>query len=241
MLYKTRGIVLHSLPYNDKYMIITIYTEEFGRTAYLVASARGKKTNVSRLVLQPLAVLDLEVEHQNSRDIQRIKEAKPCQLLTQLRYHPVKNAITLFLSEVLFRIIQEREANRPLFDFLFRSISWLEIADAGVANFHLTFLLQLATYLGIRPSNKSFLENSYFDLQNGVFTKTVPTHTNFLSKHDSIVFERLMRMSYENMSLYAFTRQERTNIIRHILDYYRLHLPDFPEIKSLPIMQSLFD
>ena len=241
MLHKTKGIVLHSLPYNDKYMIVTMYTEEFGRMTYLTANARSKKNNVSRSLLQPLSVLDLEVEHQNNRDLQRIKEARSGLIMPQLRYHPVKNAITLFLSEVLYRTIQEKEANHALFDFLCRSVMLLEIADTGVANFHLTFLLQLSAYLGIRPGNKSYRANSYFDLINGVFSETIPPHGNFLSKNDSIVFERLMRMNYENMALYTFTRHERAAIIRHILEYYRFHLADFPEIKSLAVMQSLFD
>jgi len=241
MLHKTKGIVLHSLPYNDKYMIVTMYTEEFGRMAYLTTNARSKKANVSRSLMQPLSLLDLEVEHQNNRDIQRIKEAKSGLITTQLRFHPVKNTITLFLSEVLYRTIQEKEANQALFDFLCHSIRMLEIADAGVANFHLTFLLQLSAYLGIRPGNKSFKVNSYFDLVNGVFSETIPVHNNFLSKNDSIVFERLLRMNYENMALYTFTRHERAAIIRHILEYFRFHLADFPEIKSLAVMQSLFD
>jgi DNA repair protein RecO (recombination protein O) len=222
-------------------MIVTIYTEVFGRIAYLTANARSKKTKVSRALLQPLSVLEMEVEHQNTRDIQRIKEAKSGLILLQIHYHPVKNAIVLFLSEVLYRIIQEKEANHPLFDYLYRSIKWLEIVDMGVANFHITFLLQLSAYLGIRPESKTYQPDSYFDLRNGVFTKKIPEHSDFLSKNDSLVFERLLRMNYENMALYTFTRQERTVIIHHIIDYYRLHLSDFPEIKSLFVMQSLFD
>ena len=196
---------------------------------------------MSRSLLQPLSVLELEVEHQHNRDIQRIKEAKPGFVFTQLYFHPVKNTIALFLAEVLYRIIQEKEANHALFDFLYRSIKWLDIADAGAANFHLTFLLQLSAYLGIRPANKSFIPGSYFDLVNGIFLNTPPNHCNYLDKNDSIIFDRLLRMNFENMALYTFTRQERTTIIRHILEYYRLHLSDFPEIKSLAVMQSLFD
>ena len=241
MLHKTRGIVLHGLPYNDKYRIVTVYTEMFGRVAYMVADTRGKKNRVSLSLLQPFSMIDMEVEHLNNRDIQRIKEVKSNHVTAQLHYHPVKNAITLFLSETLYRIIQEKEANLPLFDFLYRSVKWLEITDVGAANFHLAFLLQLSAYLGIRPSNKSYKAGYFFDLMNGVFSEIAPDHDRFLDKNDSLVFERLLRMNYENMSLYTFTRHERTRIIQHIIEYYRLHLSDFPEIKSLAVMQSLFD
>ena len=241
MLHKTKGIVLHCLPYNDKYVIVTMYTEDFGRMAYMTANTRSKKTNISRSLLQPLAVMDLEVNHQNNRDIQRIKEAKSGLITTQLRYHPIKNVVTLFLSEVLYRVIQEKEANHGLFDFLCRSIKWFEIADAGIANFHLTFLLQLAAFLGIRPNHKTYKADTYFDLRNGIFSASIPQHENYLGIPESLVFERLLRMTYENMSLYSFTRQERVTIVRQIITYYQLHLAAFPEIKSLAVMQTLFD
>ena len=68
-----------------------------------------------------------------------------------------------------------------------------------------------------------------------------PMHRHYLNKVESAFFSRLLRISFENMSLYGFSRQERARIIHRILEYYRLHLPDFPEIKSLSVMQSLFD
>ena len=77
MLHKTKGIVLHTLPYNDKYMIITVYTEEFGRIAYMVTNSHRKKAKIPHAFLMPLSVLDMEVEHLNNREIQRICEAGP--------------------------------------------------------------------------------------------------------------------------------------------------------------------
>ena len=76
MLYKTQGIVLHSLPYKEVYTILHIYTKDFGRVSYMVARKRGKRSSVSQALFMPLSVLDLEVEHQNKRDIQRIKEER---------------------------------------------------------------------------------------------------------------------------------------------------------------------
>lgn len=240
MLHKTKGIVLHTLPYNDTYIIINMYTKDFGRVSYMTPSVRGKRAKVARALLLPLSILDMEVEHLNNKDIQRIKEAKSDYPFTQLHCHPVKNAIALFLSEILYRTIQEREFNPSLFDYLCRSIKWLEIADAGIANFHLTFLFQLSFYLGIRPDGKSYKTGCFFDLLNGIFTDHMPEHNHYLNQEESVVFERLLRINYENMAIYSFTGQERTNIIRHIIQYFRLHLSDFPEIKSFAVMQSLF-
>ena len=213
MLCKTRGIVLHTIPYNDKYSIIYMYTEAFGRASYLVSRSRGKKSTVSKALFIPLSVC--------------------CD--------PVKNVLALFLSEVLFRVVKDTEPDPRLFDYLYESIHLLEYADKGIANFHMVFLLGLLHHLGIFPNMESHRVGYYFDMLNGVFTDHIPMHRHYLNKVESAFFSRLLRISFENMSLYGFSRQERARIIHRILEYYRLHLPDFPEIKSLSVMQSLFD
>ena len=225
MLCKTRGIVLHSIPYNDKYSIIYMYTEAFGRASYLVARSRGKKSSVSKALFMPLSVVEMEVEHLNKRDLHRIRETKLCYPLTDVFCNPVKNILALFLSEILFRVVKETEPDSRLFEYLFESIQLLELSDKGVANFHLVFLLRLLHYLGIYPNVESYVAGS----------------CHYLNRQESVVLARLLKISFENMSLYSFSRQDRVSVINRILEYYRLHLPDFPEIKSLSVMQSLFD
>lgn len=241
MLCKTRGIVLRSISYNDKYAIIHMYTEAFGRASYLVARSRGKKSTVSKALFMPLSVVEMEVEHLNKRDLHRIHETKLCYPLTELFCNPVKNVLALFVSEVLFRVVKETEPDPRLFEYLYESIQLLEFADKGVANFHLVFLLRLLYYMGIYPNAESYVPGTYFDMQNGVFVDCIPMHRHYLNKEESVFFARLLRISFENMSLYSFSRQDRMGVINRILEYYRLHLPDFPEIKSLSVMQSLFD
>ncbi|MDR2627834.1 MAG: DNA repair protein RecO, partial [Dysgonamonadaceae bacterium] len=122
MLCKTRGIVLHSIPYNDKYAIIHIYTESFGRVSYLVSRHRRRRTLVAQALFMPLSVLEMEVEHLNTRDLQRIRETKICYRLHRIPSHPVKNVIALFLAEVLYRVVRDPEPDARLFNYLYESI-----------------------------------------------------------------------------------------------------------------------
>lgn len=241
MLSKTRGIVLHFIPYNDKYAIIYMYTEGFGRVSYLISRNRGKKSPISKALFMPLSILEMEVDHQNKRELQRIKEVKPCFPISNIPAHPIKNVLGLFIAEILYRVVKEQEPDNRLFGFLYDSIYLLEKTEEGIANFHLVFLLNLPLYLGVFPHMETFQEASYFDMLSGTFTDQVPMHSHYLNPQESVFFARLLRISYENMSLYSFSRQNRVEIINHILEYYRLHLPEFPEIKSLAILQSLFD
>ena len=207
MLHKTRGIVLHTLPYGDKYLIVAIYTELFGRVGYLITPARRGKGGVAQALVMPLSLLELEVEHRNDRDLQRIREARSLSLPT----------------------------------FLFAAVRHLDTADAGIANFHLTFLFRLAVYLGIRPNRETYVEGRYFDLLEGIFTEEVPLHGRYLNADDSRVMARLTKMTFANMSLFAFSHTERSAILGHVLDFYRLHLPGFPELKSLEVLRALFE
>ncbi len=241
MLHKTRGIVLHSIAYNDRSSIVYMYTEGFGRVSYLVARNRGKKSAVSKALFMPLSVVDLEVEHLNKRDLQRIKEAKSSYPQVAVSCDPVKNVLALFIAEVLYRVVKETEPDPKLFTFLDDSIRMLEYSEHGIANYHLVFLLHLLYYLGIYPNADSYREGALFDLQNGIFINQIPMHRHYLQQGESLVFARLLKMSFENMGVFSFSRQDRVDIIHRIIEYYRLHLPEFPEIKSLAVMQSLFD
>jgi DNA repair protein RecO (recombination protein O) len=241
MLSKTRGIVLHTVPYNDKYSIIHVYTEFFGRVSYLAARKRGRKTMTPHALFLPLSVIEMEVEHLNTREIQRIREMKACYPLTDIPAHPVKNMVALFLAEILYRAVRTKEPDSRLFEYLYESIRWLELTEQGVANFHLVFLIHLVRYLGVYPNVESYRTGYFFDMMNGEFIIQRPEHRYHLDEAESLIFYRLLRMNYVNMAVYAFSRHDRLQIIHRILEYYQLHLSDFPEIKSLPILQSLFD
>ena len=52
---------------------------------------------------------------------------------------------------------------------------------------------------------------------------------------------QLMRMNYETMHLFTMNRLERTRCLNIMNEYYRLHLPDFPVLKSLEVLKELFD
>lgn len=241
MLVKTRGIVLHTIAYNDTYSITHIYTEAFGRASYLVPRRKGKKATLSKALFIPLSVIEMEVEHLNKRDLHRIKETRMCFPQTEIYCNPVKNIMALFLSEVLFRVVKDTEPDPNLFNYLFSSIQLLEITEEGVANFHIVFLLRLLIHLGIYPNTEDNKTNGYFDMLNGTFVGSIPSHRHFLNREESKAFGILFRISFENMSLYSFSRHERVAIINRIIEYYRLHMPEFPEIKSISVMQSLFD
>lgn len=240
MLIKSQAIVLHKVRYSDKDSIVYLYSADFGRIAYLMANQK-KKGLLSPSLFQSLSLIEYEAEHKESRSLQRIKEARCLYVLNGILQQPVKNAISLFLAEVLYRILHESERDIELFDFLRQSIEILDLCEKGTANFHLVFLIKLTRLLGFYPNLEEGRPNDYFDLQAGRFCSSMPSHNAWLKPTDALAFTKLLRMDFHNLGVFRFERKERMDILRQMLDYYRIHLGEFPDIKSLEILHELFE
>lgn len=241
MLEKTLGIVLHSVAYSDKTSIVHLYTEKYGRIAYALPQSQGRKSRLQRPLFMPFAIVDIESDYKPGRDIQKIKEVRPAEILQHIHYDPVKNAITLFLSEFLSRAIREPESNPVFFEFLLQSIRLLDIIEDGKANFHLCFLIRLSGFLGFYPNMENYHSGNYFDLLNGISSSGRPEHAYSLSPDEASDFATLMRMNYHNLHLFRFSREERMQILEHIIDYFKLHHAGFTQLKSLEVLKALFD
>ena len=54
MYEKSRGIVLHTVPYNDTLSVVQIYTEEHGRMSYMLPRGAGRAAKMARALYTPL-------------------------------------------------------------------------------------------------------------------------------------------------------------------------------------------
>lgn len=241
MQIKTTGIVLHSVKYSDSANIITMYTRQFGRVAYMVYGVNKKKSVCRAALLQPLSLVEIDVFHVPNKEIQRIKEIRIAYPFAGIPYDAFKNAIALFVSEVLFRTLRQTECDESLFQFLENSIQQLDCCTNGVSNFHLVFMLNLTLYLGFEPNRDSNSALHYFDLLNGAFLSEKPLHIHYLKPDVSVDIAALMQTDYTNMHHLNFTRKRRTEILETLVEYFRLHVPDFYGLHSLAVMKNLFD
>ena len=240
MQVKTSGIILHSLKYTDSTTIITVYTRQFGKVTYMVRGVNKKRSVNPAAILQPLFLVEMDVYHTPGKNIQRLKEMRMEHPFSGIPFDPVKNALALFISEVLFRTLRQTEPDDSLYLFIENSILQLDCTVKGISNFHLVFLLKLTRYLGFEP-NQDDEQVNYFDLMNGVFLKEKPLHTHFTLPEVSSDFIRVLNADYSNMHNLAFTRARRAGLIQSIVEYYQLHIPDFHGLHSLSVLQSLFD
>ncbi len=240
MLHKTHGIVLNTIDYNDKYFLSAIYTETLGKVTYMIPKKKSKTSRLARSFFSPLTLLNLEVEHQPSREIQRIREAHNLYPTLSIPSNMVKTSILFFLSEFLTKVLKETDDYKSIYHYISHSIRVLEEIDKGIANYHIVFILKLTRFLGFFPNFDNYKPGDIFDMINGVFVSHQTMHRHFINSEESKTLASLARINYQNMRYFTFSRQDRVNIINKMLEYYRLHLQDFPELKSLNVLHELF-
>ncbi|MES1221048.1 MAG: DNA repair protein RecO, partial [Bacteroidota bacterium] len=182
-LHKTKGIVLRTVKYGETSMIITMFTELFGLQSYLVNGVRtsSKKGSGKANLFQPTAILDLVVYHNDLKNLQRIKEFKWNYIYAQVLSDVRKNAVALFMIELLTKCLKQPEANAELFEFAEDALIHLDTSPGQVAaNFPLFFALNLAGFFGLRINDNYSEKNTILDLQDGNFTDEKPSHPYFI-------------------------------------------------------------
>ena len=144
-----------------------------------------------------------------------------------------------FLAEFLNHTLRLYQRDTALFDFVFDSICRYNSLARGQANFHLVFLVKLTHYLGFFPNLEGLDSGVCFDLENGCFVRRLPLHNNYLLPKDTIAFVHLLRLDYDTMYLFDVNRQQRNDILDHIIKYYKLHLAEFGDLRSLDVLREL--
>jgi DNA repair protein RecO (recombination protein O) len=239
MIEKTRGIILQQIRYGENSRIVQVYTERFGRLAFMVKGL-GKKSGVQRALLQPLALLELEISYKPSRNLQNIREARISVPLPDIHMQIYKASIALFISEVLSKTLTEEDTNSPLFRFLYNSVIQLDREQEITNIFHLLFLARLTQYLGFPPVNRFSGENRYFDLREGLFVPSLPTHPDFMDTENAALFSSLLDPGDKLQDFSRRTLSDKKEFLEKILLYYRIHLEGMGKIKSLDILHEVF-
>lgn len=240
MLQQSRGIVLHTLKYNDDALIAHVLTATSGTVTFMVRIAHSRRKSPVHTLFQPLALLDICWEEHPRSSMQRPKSATVAAPLMNIPYDMHKRGITMYLAEFLHHALHAEPASETLFDYIYHSILWLDAAQRGIANFHLIFLLRLTRFLGLFPEVAEVRPGMYFDLENCAFCLLPPQHPHYLQPDEAARLPVLLRLRYESMHLVPMTSTERNRFLDLIGDYYRLHCPGFPHLKSLDVLREVF-
>ena len=125
--YTARGVVLNTIKYGDKGLVVQMLTSSHGRQSFM-AQGLGSRGRSSRAALfQPLFALEYEAIESTKMQMHRFSEVHAGIVLHSIPFDVKKSTIALFMAEVLHRLVKESEANEMLFDFVWGSIEALDV------------------------------------------------------------------------------------------------------------------
>ena len=240
MLTKTPALVLHAIKYGETRLIVDMYARQHGRLSFIVSLPKSPKAKVRKQYFQPLTLLEIEADIRPKVQLQKVRDLRLAVPFATIPFDPDKCAISLFLAEFLYHALRGEQQNAPLYDYIANSLLWLDSQEDRYANFHLVFLMRLSRFLGFYPNLDHYAAGDCFDLRESTFTPQPPLHRDFLMPQEAEKIQVMMRMDFPTMHLYKMSHHERNRLLEIALRYYRLHLPDFPELKSVGVLRDLY-
>lgn len=234
MYISSKAIVLSSVRYQEKSLIVKCFTEKDGVKTYFVKNAFSKSKTQNISYFQPLTLLQIQYKEKNSSTLNYFHSINLLQPYTTIYTDFNKSIVVMFLAEILNNILQEDQHSPDLFTFLENSFIWYDMADWN-PDFHLYILFQVTKFLGFYPDD-NFTSELYFNKKEGAFTNVFSL--DCFNEEETNSFKKGLTLEIsEKRELYG---KERKNILHTIIEYYQTHQKRLKKINSLEVVSELF-
>ena len=233
MKYKSRAIALSYLKQGESSIIAKIFTEEKGLQSFIVKGVRAKKAKKKLGLFQPLQLLNINATHITKNSLQYISEISIAHNQVSDGIDMKKNFISIFVAEVISKVLLETEKDKALFKFIWEIKNDLSNFEKINQNFPLIFLIGLSEQLGFLPS-KDQIDGDYFNLEFGEFTNNQQQLNYFIKKENSYYLRKLLENKDINIPY-----KNRNEILLHLIQYYKLQHHELKNMTSHLIIESL--
>ncbi len=215
MKNSTELIILNHTKFGENSIVIHTLSQAYGRRSFLVRV--GRKSTMSLFL--PLNILEADVTENPKATLWTAAGLSVRHPLNGIRSNLYKNTMTLFMSEVLYRVVKDGAFEEGLYEWCSRSILTLDALDSDFCNFHLLFLLELAVALGFSP--------------------TLQDIAPFAGEHLKDI-RNLMQADFSQALLLPLNGETRNAICEDILRYLEFHTESRIDVRSLAVLRELY-
>ena len=196
-------------------MVLHTLSKEYGRRGFVVQSLNKKMMSM----LLPMNILGVTVADSGKSGLLPVRNLMVSCPLMGIRSNLYKNTMTMFLSEVLYRVVKEGTDEPGLYEWCEKQIMLLDAIETDFSNFHIRFLLELAIALGFSPK--------------------IDDLRPFLGDNQFII-EKFMSTSFAESMLMPLSGFLRNEICEGVLRYIEYHSESTLTINSLKVLRELF-
>ncbi len=215
MTYDENVIVLNFTKIKENMIVLHCLGQSLGRRSFLIRA--GARSQMAYYL--PLNIIGLSVSNNPKSDLWTAKPVGSEYPLNGIRGNVFKNAMSLFMAEVLYRTVKEGAKEEGLYEWCVGQIVALDSILSDFSNFHLRFLLGLCTALGFAPSSEDM--------------------SGFCGKNADAVTQ-LMTLDLAASMLVPLNGVRRSEIAYSIIKYLEFHTESAINVRSLDILHDLF-
>jgi DNA repair protein RecO (recombination protein O) len=233
MISKSKGIVIRTIKYGESSAITNVLTEQFGLVGFHIPSAFKNKGKTKISYLQPLNAVEISFNFQKTKSLQSISDIS-CLQYPDLRAFN-QQAFYQVLCELLQQIVKENEINHALFHYLYDEA--LPGMNTDLHFWQLPYvMLSILHHYGCAPNIDTYDEDSSLDLKNGIFLNVVPNLKNTADSESSAIIYEMMTRGINHLEVNSKTRQ---TVVKHLVNYYRLHIHEDFDLRSMEILTEV--
>ena len=236
-----QGIVLQSIRYGDTSLIVKVFTRSLGLRSYMVKGAFNRNSKSRAALFQNLHLINyVEAGKPNKSSLGYMKDVQLTTVYQSIPFVMNKSAILMYISELLSKTITEQEQNEPLYDFIERSMLWLDLVHQDYANFPLFFTLELTRHLGFYP--KANHESGYcFDMMEGSFSHDYPLHPYYFDAEDAQLLSQLLNTGIDETCRIPLHVSQRRSLLDGLIVFMRLHAPVMNDFHSHEVLKTVLE
>ena len=215
MKSKAELIILNHTKFGENSIVLHTLSFEYGRRGFLVKVS----PRTAMALFLPLNILEAEVTENPKSSLWFARNFVSVNPLNGIRSNIHKNTMTLFMSEVLYRVVKDQTNEDGLADWLKGQILTLDALQSDFANFHLLFLLNLCAALGFDPDLAGLAP--------------------FADKK-LIHIEALLKTPFAEALLLPLSGADRNAIAESILKYIEYHTESAVNVRSLAVLREIY-
>ncbi len=214
MVKNAELIVLHTTKSGENSLVVHTLSREYGRRSFLVRSP-GRKA----ALFLPLNILEGEVIETTKSSLYTVRGLVTRHPLLGIRNNLFKNSMTMFISEVLYRIVKDGAMEQGLYEWAEKNILLLDAMDTDFSNFHLRFLLELSVTLGFSPTSNALMP--------------------FVGDNYPLV-EKFLSLPFAESMIIPLNGPTRNDLADQLLRYLEFHTESTLNVYSLKVLRELF-
>jgi DNA repair protein RecO (recombination protein O) len=240
MIITTEGIVLKSIKYGETSLICHVFTRTYGKKSFIIKGVRSsQKSKQKAQLFQSGNILHLELYNKLQGQLSILKEAHASVLFTRLRENMVLACTQMFMIEVLSQIVVEEYPQEELYDFIHETMHQMDKEQLQLTLLPSWFLLMMNKLSGYHLLNNWSISNSYFNAISAQFESTQPIVPPYLDAEASQILSQLVACDdiYQQNNIQSNGNQH--NILEVLVEYMKIHYPNFKNLQSLSIIRSI--